>query len=190
MARSPEVRSQLLDRKAVEFAVSMSFLYKLDVRRGKKLLKAAFERWLGKEWKRRPKHGFSIPLADWLRDPLQKRRDEALLGDLARELFDSRILEKWSREHDSGSVPREELASGRPVCASAIGGIPDILGRCGYRVALEVGPIKWARTLRTLCRAYAEDVGKLPAPVWERAERFSWEQSLDHTRAFYEEALR
>lgn len=108
MQNGLEVRSPILDKKVVEFAASMPFAYKLDVRRGKKLLKAAFEPWLGKEWMERPKQGFSIPLSDWLRGPLRERRDEALHGDLASELFDSRVLEKWSRQHDSGIRDRSE----------------------------------------------------------------------------------
>ncbi len=108
MAKSLEVRSPLLDKKIVEFAASMPSSYKLDVRSGKKLLRAAFEPWLGREWMERPKQGFSIPLADWLRGPLKRRREEAVNGSLARELFDARVLERWSREHDSGVRDRSE----------------------------------------------------------------------------------
>ena len=108
MKQGLEVRSPLLDPRIVEFAASLPADYKLDAHRGKKVLKAAFEPWLGRQWLERPKQGFSIPLADWLRGPIKARRDEAIHGDLAREIFDHEVLEAWSREHDSGMRDRSE----------------------------------------------------------------------------------
>ena len=108
MAVSLEVRSPLLDRRVVERAARMPLDYKLDAREGKKVLKAAVEPWLGREWMQRPKQGFAVPLADWLRGPLRARRDAAIDGAFARRFFDRDVLRTWAGQHDAGRRDRSE----------------------------------------------------------------------------------
>jgi asparagine synthase (glutamine-hydrolysing) len=71
MAVALEAREPLLDHRLVEFVWSLP----PGVRRGdgkpKALLRALLARYLPPALIDRPKHGFSVPLADWLRGPLR-----------------------------------------------------------------------------------------------------------------------
>ena len=110
--------------------------------------------------------------------------------ELARELSRGGVFAFPSRREGWPNAVLEALACGLPVCASSVGGIPDIVGSCGSLMPLEADALEWARTLRTLCRAYAEEGPKLQNLARHRSEAFSWDQSLGATEAFYEEALR
>ena len=109
--------------------------------------------------------------------------------ELAAELAKGGIFAFPSRREGWPNAVLEALACGLPVCASATGGIPDILGKCGHLVPLHEGPDEWARTLWQLHRLQAEDPQRLSALARARAERFSWDISLDLCEAFFEEAL-
>jgi len=66
-----ETRSPLLDHKVIEYCASLPVNLKVNNRHGKYLLKKLAERYLPRELIYRPKMGFGIPLASWLRGPLQ-----------------------------------------------------------------------------------------------------------------------
>lgn len=99
---SLEVRSPLLDRVLVEHAARLPGRLKYDRRAGKKVLRRAFEPWLGRDFLARPKQGFVIPLARWLREDLREARDAALRGSFAQSWFDPGTLARWAEEHDQG----------------------------------------------------------------------------------------
>src|SRR5690606_17281721 len=67
MAVSLEARSPFLDHELIEFAASLPPSYKLKGRHTKYLLKKAAERLIPKEVIYRPKMGFGMPVAKWLR---------------------------------------------------------------------------------------------------------------------------
>jgi len=70
MAFSLESREPLLDHELVEWSLRLPLKWKLRGARGKYLFcKLAF-RYVPRELLERPKHGFEIPLAEWLRGPL------------------------------------------------------------------------------------------------------------------------
>jgi len=83
MASSLEVRSPLLDHRVIEFAAGLPS--NLKYRRGvsKYLLKRYAERRVPPAVIHRPKMGFSIPLADWLRGELRATAEDLLLSDRA-----------------------------------------------------------------------------------------------------------
>jgi len=105
MAVSLETRAPLLDHRLVEFAWQLPLEAKIRAGQGKWLLRQAFERYLPAELADRPKQGFAIPLADWLRGPLREWAEE-LLDErrLVREGFlrPGPIRRRW-REHLHGS---------------------------------------------------------------------------------------
>ena len=71
MAVSLECRSPFLDHKLIEFAASLPGQFKLSrAGRHKHILKEAFADWLPRGFMDRPKKGFSVPLARWLREDL------------------------------------------------------------------------------------------------------------------------
>lgn len=75
MAYSVEVRSPFLDYRIVEYArnLPISFRYQKDNR--KRILKDILEEYIPKSVFDQPKRGFSVPLAEWLRNEL---KDEVL----------------------------------------------------------------------------------------------------------------
>ncbi|MDE2196486.1 MAG: amidotransferase 1, exosortase A system-associated, partial [Gammaproteobacteria bacterium] len=79
MAHSLEVRVPLLDHRLVEWASGLPPGLKLRGGQGKFILKKTLEPDLPREILYRPKMGFSVPLAAWLRGPLAARLREALM---------------------------------------------------------------------------------------------------------------
>lgn len=70
MANSLEVRSPFLDKRVVDFAFGLPSNYKIDGTMKKKIVQDAFRDLLPAELYNRPKHGFEIPMLDWLRKEL------------------------------------------------------------------------------------------------------------------------
>jgi asparagine synthase (glutamine-hydrolysing) len=105
MATSLECRSPFLDHKLIEFAATLPGRYKLSAGgRHKHILKEAFRDWLPAGFMDRPKQGFSVPLARWLREDL---------GDMMRAtLVDRATLAPWFRQ-DTVTRQVDEHLSGR-----------------------------------------------------------------------------
>lgn len=104
MANSLEVRVPMLDHKLVEFAYTLPFDMKIRNGTGKWILREVLYRHVPRELIERPKKGFSVPLALWLRGPLREWA-EPLLDDrrLNNEGYfhPEKIRLAW-REHLSG----------------------------------------------------------------------------------------
>jgi asparagine synthase (glutamine-hydrolysing) len=71
MACSLEVRSPLLDYRFVELIARLPTSWKLRGLTTKHIFKRALKPWLPPGIARRPKKGFGIPVAEWLRGPLR-----------------------------------------------------------------------------------------------------------------------
>jgi asparagine synthase (glutamine-hydrolysing) len=103
MAFALEVRPPLLDHRVVEFAFRLP--RRLRVRDGetKWLLRRVLDRYVPRHLVERPKMGFGVPLADWLRGPLrdwgEDLLDPARLGGGFIDVATARRL--WD-EHLSG----------------------------------------------------------------------------------------
>ncbi len=78
MASSLELRSPLLERRILEFGLSLPTSLKLCRGWGKAILREAFGHLLPAETLHRPKRGFALPLAEWLRGPLRETMVETL----------------------------------------------------------------------------------------------------------------
>ena len=101
MAHGLEVRPPLLDDALVDFAFSLPGKRKLPGKQSKYLLKRAVRGQIPDEVIDRPKKGFGIPLAAWLRGPLAARLDavvaESPLWELG--LCDQKVFAAWHAEH-------------------------------------------------------------------------------------------
>ncbi len=71
MAASLEARCPLLDHRLIEFAWRMPVSTKVRDGQGKWLLRSILKRYLPGKLFNRPKHGFNVPVGDWLRGPLR-----------------------------------------------------------------------------------------------------------------------
>ena len=105
MSNSLECRSPFLDHRLIEFAATLPGHYKLSASgRHKHILKEAFKNWLPAGFMDRPKKGFSVPLARWLKEDLS-----SMLRD---QLVDKRMLAPWFRQDVTERYVAEHL-SGR-----------------------------------------------------------------------------
>ena len=104
MAHSLEVRVPLLDHRLVAWASSLPTRLKLKGHTGKYVFKKALESDLPHDVLYRPKMGFSVPLAAWLRGPLAARARTALLSGAIAECgyFEPVTLDRLLRQHASG----------------------------------------------------------------------------------------
>lgn len=105
MAHSLEVREPLMDHTLVQWLGTLPSHYKLRGAEGKWLFKKALEPQLPHDVLYRPKMGFAVPLAAWLRGPLKERVRNAVLGAplLDTGLFNADALRKLLDQHQSGA---------------------------------------------------------------------------------------
>ena len=104
MAVGLETRVPLIDHRVYEFAWQLPARYKLRDRTGKWLLRQVLYRHVPQALVDRPKRGFSVPLAAWLRGPLREWADALLDPVRLRDqgyFMPEPIVQKW-REHRSG----------------------------------------------------------------------------------------
>jgi asparagine synthase (glutamine-hydrolysing) len=104
MAHSLEVREPLMDHPLVEWMSSLPPGIKLRNREGKYLLKKALAPYLPHEILYRPKMGFAVPLARWVRGPLRQPLRDAVLGPVLADTgwFNATCLRRLVEDHQSG----------------------------------------------------------------------------------------
>jgi asparagine synthase (glutamine-hydrolysing) len=104
MANSLETRSPFLDHHLMEWAAGLPTNLKLRSGTTKYLLKKAVAEWLPPELLTRPKMGFGVPLAVWLRTELRELSWDVLTDQTARsrELFRPDAVIELLREHHQG----------------------------------------------------------------------------------------
>lgn len=104
MANSLELRSPLLDHELVEWATRLPSRYKIKGRQTKFILKEVARSLVPKELVDRPKMGFAIPRADWLRTGLREMTHDLLTDATARNRgwFKTQEVERTLADHMSG----------------------------------------------------------------------------------------
>ena len=101
MSVSLETRIPLLDHRVIEFAWRLPGSLQQRRGQGKWLLRQILHEHVPPALVKRPKHGFAVPIADWLRGPLRPWAEEWLNGTRLRQegFFDEKtVRQKWS-EH-------------------------------------------------------------------------------------------
>jgi asparagine synthase (glutamine-hydrolysing) len=104
MAASLETRVPMLDHKVVEFAWRLPQSLKVRDGQAKWALRQVLYRYVPKELIERPKKGFSVPIADWLRGPLRDWAESLLDEQRLRSegFFQAEPVRKKWLEHVSG----------------------------------------------------------------------------------------
>jgi len=110
MAHSLEVRVPMLDHRVLELAWRLPLDMKIRDGKGKWLLREVLYRHVPRELIERPKKGFSVPLAAWLRGPLRDWADAMLDPSRLRAqgYFDPAAVRQAWRRHQQG---KEDLSS-------------------------------------------------------------------------------
>ena len=109
MAVALEARVPLIDHRVVEFAWRLPRAALLRGGISKWILRQVLYRHVPRELVERPKMGFAVPLADWLRGPLRPWAEELLAEPRLRQagFFDAaRVRQAWD-EHQSGRHNRD-----------------------------------------------------------------------------------
>lgn len=99
-----ETRVPMLDHHMFEFAQRLPLQYKIRDGQGKWLLRQLLYRHVPADMVDRPKKGFSIPLAAWLRGPLKEWGATLLDASRLRQdgvFYAAPVVRKWN-EHQSG----------------------------------------------------------------------------------------
>jgi asparagine synthase (glutamine-hydrolysing) len=104
MAASIESRVPFLDHHLVEFCAAVPPSLKLRGMTGKYLLRRAMRGRLPARILHRPKLGFPVPLAGWLRGPWRDFAHDMLLDDTARQrgLYDPAVVGRLLEAHGDG----------------------------------------------------------------------------------------
>ena len=111
MAYSLEARSPFLDHNVVEFGLGLPHHLRHSKGQDKYLLRQLARKLVPAELIDRPKMGFGVPKADWLRGPLRSAARDLLLDQTARQRgwFVTAEVERLLREHDEGDNHDEVL---------------------------------------------------------------------------------
>lgn len=81
MSTSLELRCPLLDPRVLQLSWRLPDRYLIEKGQGKRLLQRLLARYLPRQLFERPKAGFGVPMADWLRGPLNEWAADVLLAD-------------------------------------------------------------------------------------------------------------
>lgn len=105
MAASLETRAPLLDHRVAEFAWQLPQNCWQRDGQGKWIVRQVLDRYVPRTLIDRPKQGFGVPIAEWLRGPLRDWADDLLSSDALRQDGVFRVepvLQTW-KEHRDGT---------------------------------------------------------------------------------------
>ncbi|MGH7466951.1 MAG: asparagine synthase (glutamine-hydrolyzing) [Longimicrobiales bacterium] len=99
-----EVRAPFLARDMVEFAFALPDSFRMQRITGKRLLRAAVRELLPAEILHRPKKGFGIPVAAWLRGPLRTLMHDVLERSAIAQagFFRPSVVQRLMDQHERG----------------------------------------------------------------------------------------
>ncbi|MFM0208843.1 asparagine synthase (glutamine-hydrolyzing) [Paraburkholderia sediminicola] len=105
MRVSLETRIPFLDRRVVEFAWTIPLSMKVRDGKGKQLLRKLLDLHVPRQLIDRPKQGFAVPIAAWLRGELREWASDLLDGTRLRNegFFNASAVESLWRQHLAGT---------------------------------------------------------------------------------------
>jgi asparagine synthase (glutamine-hydrolysing) len=104
MAVGLECRVPLLDHRIIALAARFPSAFKIEGKTGKRILRSVLHRYVPKHLTERPKTGFGVPLAEWMRGPLRDWCEDLLLEKTVRDqgwLSPKAVRRLWA-EHQQG----------------------------------------------------------------------------------------
>ena len=104
MAASLEARCPLLDHRLIEFAWRIPISSKVRDGQGKWILRQVLNRYMPETLFDRPKHGFNVPVGDWLRGPLREWAQDILYSTRLKHdgFLDPALVYQCWHQHLSG----------------------------------------------------------------------------------------
>jgi len=111
MAVSLESRAPLLDHRVVEFAGRLPWAWRGGKGNEKRILRQLLYRYVPQTLVDRPKMGFSVPIAAWLRNDLRTWADDLLASEKLRRdgFFNASTVQMIWHEHRSGAADRSNV---------------------------------------------------------------------------------
>jgi asparagine synthase (glutamine-hydrolysing) len=111
MANSLEVRAPYLDTELLNFVETIPYNFKIRLFKTKYILKKAFIHKLPRHILKRPKKGFGIPIAIWLRSELKVYLRDCLSHDALRKtgVFNPKFVDTLIDEHLSAKRDNRKL---------------------------------------------------------------------------------
>ena len=103
MASSLESRTPFLDHEIIEFVSRLPLKYRVNARRTKPMIRDLLEKYVPTEMIDRPKKGFSVPVAEWLRRDLKSWAEDLLSpASLNHGYLNSQVIRDRWEEHKLG----------------------------------------------------------------------------------------
>jgi asparagine synthase (glutamine-hydrolysing) len=110
MAVALEAREPLLDHRLVEFVWRLPPRWRFHAGQSKRLLRKVLHRYVPRDLVERPKMGFSVPVAAWLRGPLRAWAEDLLSpARLADGLLNAAEVRRLWDEHQAGRANRDTV---------------------------------------------------------------------------------
>jgi asparagine synthase (glutamine-hydrolysing) len=143
MANGLEGRCPLLDHRVVEFAWRLPSNLKVRDGGGKWILRHLLHRYLPERLIDRPKQGFDVPIAAWLRGPLRMWANDLIAGmrNSGDRIFDLAKVDACWRDHLEGKHDHSrelwpalmfqgwhEEASRSPASEAGLSQVPELTG--------------------------------------------------------------
>lgn len=104
MLNSLEVRVPFLDRELFEFAATVPARYRIAKGTTKYVLREALRSILPDDIRHRPKLGFPVPIAQWLRGPMFDFVWDVIQSSKADEWIDRAYVSRLLQDHRSGTA--------------------------------------------------------------------------------------
>ncbi len=99
MAHGLEARVPMLDHHVVEFACSLPYGYKVNLRQTKRILKDVASAYLPKPVIRGKKKGLTSPIAGWIDGPLKSYVADSLKDGVVGQLFNASVVDDLCQTH-------------------------------------------------------------------------------------------
>jgi asparagine synthase (glutamine-hydrolysing) len=105
-----EARAPLLDTRVVEYLLNVPSRYKLGAWKGKRIFKELLKGKVPESILNKPKHGFAVPVGEWLNGPLAERFKVLTAQDRLKDqgLFDPQAVQRLADEHRAGRIDRRK----------------------------------------------------------------------------------